>query len=228
MVRSRDFSRRWDMDLPEACHRRGQSARADRGKAACTCKRSRWRDESAACGTCRREALRRNLEVYRRDFASALVRLQLVDDLLAFAQRTNAGLLESADMDEYVLAAAGRLDESVATLITVPFNCTLNHGRSLGMGCTFDAPETAAVRFSGFLGSGSERAPGHAQANRLARPAKCRCAVNGCPAAPSQDDGRKDSVRPDRRSWASVAPLEQAVVPTVSEALTEIKSAADR
>ena len=51
------------------------------------------------------------LQVARRLFAAALVGDELVGDLLTFGERTHAGLFNSGDVDENVLAALIRLNE---------------------------------------------------------------------------------------------------------------------
>jgi len=54
------------------------------------------------------------LEIPGRRFAA--LRHDFVADLLAFHEAAHAGLFDRADMDEYILRAVARLDESEALL----------------------------------------------------------------------------------------------------------------
>jgi hypothetical protein len=76
------------------------------------------------------EGLRRSLQVDCGGLAGAPVRLQLIRNLLALSESAKAGSLKRRGVNEYVLAAAGRLDEAVAALIIIPFHCALIHRMS--------------------------------------------------------------------------------------------------
>jgi hypothetical protein len=101
--------------------------------------------------------LRRKLKVYRGGFAGALVRLQLIGDLLAFAEFADTGSLKCVGMDEHVLAAASRRDEPIASLIIVPFHCSLIHKMSsqYGIRVWTGARTRGLSRFIRFFGEAS-------------------------------------------------------------------------
>src|SRR5690606_17742273 len=61
-------------------------------------------------------------EVASRGLAGAAVRLELVGDLLAFIQTAQAGALHGADVDENVLAAVIRLNETITLLLVEPLH----------------------------------------------------------------------------------------------------------
>jgi hypothetical protein len=65
------------------------------------------------------------LEIDRRFPAS--FRLNFVGDFLAFIEALQARALDSADMDEHVLAAAVGLNESESFLSVEPLNCACSH-----------------------------------------------------------------------------------------------------
>jgi hypothetical protein len=59
-------------------------------------------------------------------------------------------------MDEHVLATACWLDEAVATMVTVPFHCTLVHGMSLSiLDARLNEPQARPVRFTRCFGEAS-------------------------------------------------------------------------
>lgn len=53
--------------------------------------------------------------------------LDLVGDALPLGERLESTTLDSAMMDEYVLAAVGRGDEAETFFVTEPLNCTCSH-----------------------------------------------------------------------------------------------------
>src|ERR1700722_635840 len=73
----------------------------------------------------RRKLKRR--QTIRRGLAGATVLRHLVGNLLAFAQRLQAGALDCADVDEYVLATVIRLDEAIAFLRVEPLDRSSAH-----------------------------------------------------------------------------------------------------
>src|SRR3954447_19689488 len=89
----------------------------------------------------------RGLEVDRRGLAVALVGLELVGDLLTFAQAHQAGALHRRDVDEDILAAVVRLDEAVALGLVEPLHRTRFHGPYLFSLCTWTVRETRPARF---------------------------------------------------------------------------------
>jgi outer membrane receptor protein involved in Fe transport len=67
------------------------------------------------------------LEIPSRVFAAALVRLDLVGDLLAFTQGSKPGTFNSADVYEHVIAAVIRLDEAIALGCVKPLHGSHAH-----------------------------------------------------------------------------------------------------
>jgi hypothetical protein len=67
------------------------------------------------------------LEAGRRRFAGAAVSGQLIADLLTFIEAAKTSLLDSADVDENVLAAIVGLDEAEALLTVEPFHYAGSH-----------------------------------------------------------------------------------------------------
>src|SRR5262249_10194148 len=71
-----------------------------------------------------------HFEIVGCDLAAAPIGDQLELDLLAFVQRAETGALDGADMDEGVLAAVIRLNESEAFGGVEPLNGTCSHRKS--------------------------------------------------------------------------------------------------
>ena len=67
----------------------------------------------------------RDLQIFRR--GPATVCHELVFDLLAFIERTQAGALDSGDVNEHILVAARRLDEPLALSRIKPLDGALLH-----------------------------------------------------------------------------------------------------
>src|SRR5262245_2487437 len=72
-----------------------------------------------------------SLEVARRRLASAAVGDDFEGDLLAFIQTAHAGLLDGADVNEHILAACFRLNETKTLLGVEPLDDTCLHVNSL-------------------------------------------------------------------------------------------------
>jgi hypothetical protein len=68
-----------------------------------------------------------DFELPSRHFAGALVGHEFERDLLAFAEIVQAGLLNSADVNEGVLAAVIRLNEAVAFFVIEPLHSSVGH-----------------------------------------------------------------------------------------------------
>src|SRR3984957_17313770 len=73
----------------------------------------------------RRKLKRR--QTIRRGLAGATVLRHLVGNLLAFAQRLQAGALDRTDVDEKKLAAFMRVDESIVFLRAEPLDLSSAH-----------------------------------------------------------------------------------------------------
>src|SRR5262249_50172262 len=71
------------------------------------------------------------LQILSGRLAGLAVHHDLERDTLAFSQLTQAGAFNGADMDEHILAAAFRLDESITLLRVEPFHCSVAHGTLL-------------------------------------------------------------------------------------------------
>jgi hypothetical protein len=69
-----------------------------------------------------------HFELFGRKLSASLVRDQFEGDLVAFAQLAQAGALYSADMDEGVLAAVIRHDETETFFGVKPLHGSLGHG----------------------------------------------------------------------------------------------------
>src|SRR6185312_5127518 len=67
----------------------------------------------------------RSGELGRRSLAALVGQLEA--ELLTFRQPAHAGAFDGADMDEHVLRAVVRLDETVALLGVEPLNSTCGH-----------------------------------------------------------------------------------------------------
>src|SRR5882762_9196549 len=80
--------------------------------------------------TCQRLVASREFDGADRDLAGALVFLGVKRDLLTFLQGAHTSPLKSSRMDEHVLAAVIRLNEPVAFLVVVEFNCSDLHDSS--------------------------------------------------------------------------------------------------
>src|SRR5713226_3991294 len=104
----------------------------------------------------RRRSRRRNLlrlEVARCGLA-AVGRDHVEGNLLAFGQRRQPRLLDGADMDEHILAAVGRLDETVTLLRVEPFHGTGRHCSFLiARACRRDRTGIARLQSIQFSGS---------------------------------------------------------------------------
>src|ERR1700683_2396171 len=68
-----------------------------------------------------------DLQVARRRATGALVSDDLVGDLLPFVELAEPRALNGADVDEYVLAAVIRLDETKAFRCVEPFDGSRSH-----------------------------------------------------------------------------------------------------
>src|SRR3954449_4237682 len=66
-------------------------------------------------------------QVFRAYLAAHLVFLEFVRNLLAFSQPTKTGALDGADVNEHILAAIARLNESKALLTVEPLHCSGSH-----------------------------------------------------------------------------------------------------
>src|SRR5262245_52800027 len=84
----------------------------------------------AARGVSRTPATLLSRDAAYRELAGARVGLHVERDLLAFAQRMDAGALERGGVDKHVLAAVVRLNETVAFAAVVELNCTCRHRSS--------------------------------------------------------------------------------------------------
>src|SRR5215212_5620572 len=62
------------------------------------------------------------LQIDRRGLAGALIGLKLIRNLLTLAQAAHTGALERGGVHEHVLAAAVRLNESVALDLVIPLH----------------------------------------------------------------------------------------------------------
>ena len=63
------------------------------------------------------------LKIVRKRLAGALVRDNIVGDLLAFVEVPHPGALDGADVNEHVGPAVRRLDETEAFCSVEPFHC---------------------------------------------------------------------------------------------------------
>src|ERR1043166_7475735 len=77
-----------------------------------------------------RKSLVGGAEIVGRRLARAAVRHDLVGDLLAFTQRTEAGALNGRDVHEHIVAAVIRLDEAIALGCVKPLHGSHAHGGS--------------------------------------------------------------------------------------------------
>src|SRR5204863_5632290 len=122
---------------PDGAQGRGLTAYAPPAKSPATSLRSAGpfspcRDRQYIRGRSGRRCFRRSadrLQVICRHLAAPAIGHELELDLLAFAERAHAGALDSADMNERILAAIVRLDETEALLGVEPFNGSRRHGR---------------------------------------------------------------------------------------------------
>ena len=71
------------------------------------------------------------LQISRRFLARPAIGFDLMRDLLAFRETTQARALDRTDVDEHVLSAAIRLNEAVAFLLVESLDRTCCHGSSL-------------------------------------------------------------------------------------------------
>src|SRR6476469_2066128 len=79
----------------------------------------------------------RGLDGVDRDLAAAPIFGDVERDLLAFGEAAQSGALERGGVDEHVLAAIVRLDESEALHLVVELNGTRHHGEIPSLhGCT--------------------------------------------------------------------------------------------
>src|SRR5215475_13398129 len=72
----------------------------------------------------------RGAEIVGSRLAGAAIGDDLVRDLLAFAQRAEAGTLDGADVNEHVLAAVVGLNEAIALGRVKPLHGSHAHGGS--------------------------------------------------------------------------------------------------
>jgi hypothetical protein len=72
-----------------------------------------------------------NPEIYRRCLPTVL--FDFIFDLLTFIKRGQSCALDGRDMDEYVLPATLRLNESITLRRIEPFHCAARHSSSLQM-----------------------------------------------------------------------------------------------
>src|SRR5262249_7722736 len=70
-------------------------------------------------------------QVLGRGLASPAIRYDLIRDLLTLVEAVHSGPLDGADVDEHVVAAIVRLDESEALLAVEPLHGSLGHLRCL-------------------------------------------------------------------------------------------------
>ena len=77
---------------------------------------------------CSSRRLASDAEIASGRLARALISDDLEVDLLTFIETAQASLLDSADMDEHVLATLIRLDEAVALCRVEPFHSSRSHG----------------------------------------------------------------------------------------------------
>jgi hypothetical protein len=66
-------------------------------------------------------------QIIRRRLSGPTVGNDVERNLLALIEALHAGAFDRADMHEYVLPAALRLNESIALLAIEPFHCSLHH-----------------------------------------------------------------------------------------------------
>src|SRR5580658_3361312 len=71
------------------------------------------------------------LQILGSRFAGLAIDHDLERDTLAFTQLAQSGALDSADVDEHILAAALGLDKSITLLRVEPFHCSVAHGTLL-------------------------------------------------------------------------------------------------
>jgi hypothetical protein len=71
------------------------------------------------------------LEIFSGRLAGLAVHHDFEGNALTFPQLTEAGALDGADMDEYVLTAALGLNESISLLCVEPLHGTVIHGSLL-------------------------------------------------------------------------------------------------
>ena len=67
------------------------------------------------------------LEVFRAGLAAHLVRLGFELNLLPFGEVGKARTLDRADVNEHIVVAVARGDESKTLLAVKPLHCTLSH-----------------------------------------------------------------------------------------------------
>ena len=77
-----------------------------------------------------RKSLSGGAQIVGRRFARATIRHDFVGDLLAFTKRSKSGTLDSADVNEHVIAAIIRLDEAITLGCVKPLHGSHAHGGS--------------------------------------------------------------------------------------------------
>src|ERR1700688_1472367 len=78
-----------------------------------------------------------------------------ISEALAFVERAHAGAFDRADVDEHVLRAVARRDESETLLGIEELDCTCGHGGLLASVAAWDAHKRSslrALRHPSFLG----------------------------------------------------------------------------
>src|ERR1700690_1033132 len=78
-----------------------------------------------------------------------------ISEALAFVERAHAGAFDRADVDEHVLRAVARRDESETLLRIEELDCTCGHGGLLASVAAWDAHKRSslrALRHPSFLG----------------------------------------------------------------------------
>ncbi|EGF93240.1 hypothetical protein ABI_16800 [Asticcacaulis biprosthecium C19] len=85
-----------------------------------------------------------------RHLAGLCITLQLVGDLLAFIQAVHAGAFNRAHVNEYVLAAVRRRDETKTLGGIEPLNCTNAHNEPFQWQCytcPYTCTDTSRINF---------------------------------------------------------------------------------
>jgi hypothetical protein len=104
----------------------------------------------------------RNLDVRHGYLAGAAIFLGVKRDLLPLGERAKPSAFKSGDVNEYVLPAIVRLDETVAFLRIEEFHGSLLHGYSFQAFCRYGSGPTrlsAGKLLVSMFGEESERTP---------------------------------------------------------------------
>ena len=120
---------------------------------------------------CPRDAANGSLgaKLIGRHLARALVLHELEGDLLTFAQIAHASALDGADVDENVLSAIIRLDETKTLGRIEPLDCTDAHNESFRCVIVMARDKTHAPAFRFFEQEGRQQAHSHAR-GQVVRP----------------------------------------------------------